>query len=155
MHPQVASTVNELGTMALLRGDPDAAESHFTRMAAIYGAVHGDNHYLLGIARSNLASVYVARKEYSRAEALYREVIAHFTRTLSAGHQNTGIARIKLGRALVRQERYAEAEPELLAGYAVLEKQTEPTVSWLKMAREDLVTVYEALGQPQKAGQYR
>ena len=155
MHPQVASTVNELGTMALLRGDPATAESHFSRMAAIYRAVHGDNHYLLGIARSNLASVYVARKEYSRAEAVYREVIAHFTRTLSAGHLNTGIARIKLGRALVRQERYAEAEPELLAGYAVLEKQTEPTVSWLKMAREDLVTIYEALGQPQKAGQYR
>ncbi len=155
MHPQVASTVNELGTMALLRGDPGTAESHFSRMAAIYRAVHGDNHYLLGIARSNLASVYVARKEYSRAEAVYREVIAHFTRTLSADHLNTGIARLKLGRALVRQQRHAEAEPELLAGHAVLERQTEPTVSWLRMAREDLVTVYEALGQPQKAGQYR
>ena len=68
------------------------------------------HHYLLGIAPSNLASVYMARKRYAHAEQIYREVIGRFTQTQGAGHLNTGIAHHKLGRALVRQERFAEAE---------------------------------------------
>jgi serine/threonine-protein kinase len=68
---------------------------------------------------------------------------------------NTGIAHIKLGRALVRQKRYAEAEGHTLAGYDILIHQTSPTVSWLQSARKDLVTIYDALNQPEKAAQFR
>jgi serine/threonine-protein kinase len=154
-HPQVASTLNELGTIALLRDQLDDAERYFVRMADTYRAVYGDNHYLLGIARSNLGSVFVARKRYPEAERLYREVIARFSDTQGAGHLNTGIARVKLGRTLVRQRRFAEAEGEILAGYGILTKQASPTVSWLKAAREDLIQVYDALQQPDKAQKFR
>ncbi|MGH9348061.1 MAG: tetratricopeptide repeat protein [Vicinamibacterales bacterium] len=154
-HPQVASTLNELGTIALLRGRLDDAERHFVRMADTYRGVYGATHYLLGIARSNLASVFVARKQYPEAERLYREVITRFAETQGPEHLNTGIARVKLGRALVRQGRFAEAEGEILAGYDILTKQTSPTVSWLKAAREDLVEVYDALRQPDRAARYR
>lgn len=154
-HPQVASTLNELGTIALIRGRLDDAEAYFVRMADTYRAVFGEKHYLLGIARSNLASVYRARKRYADAEQIYREVIGRFTQTQGAGHLNTGIAHLKLGRALVGQERFAEAEGQLLTGYGILMKQTSPTVSWLKNAREDLVSVYEALKEPEKAQPYR
>jgi tetratricopeptide (TPR) repeat protein len=125
------------------------------RMADTYRAVYGDSHYLLGIARSNVASVYMARKHYKDAEHLYREVIVRFSDTQGREHLNTGIARIKLGRALVRQDRFAEAEGEILAGYDILAKQTSPTVSWLKAAREDLVKIYDTLQQPEKAIKYR
>jgi serine/threonine-protein kinase len=154
-HPQVASTLNELGTIALIRGRLDDAEAYFVRMADTYRAVFGEKHYLLGIARSNLASVYMARKRYADAERIYREVVGRFTETQGAGHLNTGIAHLKLGRALVRQERFAEAEGQLLTGYDILTKQTSPTVSWLKNAREDLVSVYDGLKQPEKAQPYR
>ena len=49
----------------------------------------------------------------------------------------------QLGRALVGQQRYAEAERELLTGYEILTKQTSPSVSWLRSAREDLVELYK------------
>jgi hypothetical protein len=97
----------------------------------------------------------MARKRYADAEQIYREVIGRFTETQGAGHLNTGIAHLKLGRSLVRQERFAEAEGQLLTGYGILTKQTSPTVSWLKNAREDLAAVYEALRQPEKAKPYR
>jgi serine/threonine-protein kinase len=155
MHPQVASTLNELGTVALLHSRLNEAEAAFIRMSAIYRVAYGEKHYLLGIARSNLASVYMARQQFSRAEAIYREVIGRFTESLSADHLNTGIARIKLGRSLVRQRRYREAEPEILAGYGILARQTSPSVSWLKAARQDLVTVYDSLRQPGRAAKYR
>jgi serine/threonine-protein kinase len=68
---------------------------------------------------------------------------------------NVGITHIKLGRALVRQQRYTEAEPHSLKGYAILSKQANPAVSWLRNARTDLVSIYDALGEPDKAKPFR
>ena len=104
---------------------------------------------------ANLASVLVAKGEYTRAEGLYREAIAVFERALSPEHLSTGIARIKLGRALLRQGRFAEAERETLAGHEVVRAQASPSVSWLRSARADLVAIYEALGEPERAAPYR
>jgi len=153
-HPRVASAVNDLGSVALQRGDLDEAEAAFTRMADVYQSVYGAKHYLIGIAISNLASVYVARQEFTRAEPLYRQAIALYEETQSPQHMNTGIGRIKLGRALVGQARYDEAEVEILAGYEILTKQTSPSVSWLRSAREDLVKLYTASNQPDKAKRF-
>jgi eukaryotic-like serine/threonine-protein kinase len=85
------------------------------------------------------------REEYRRAESQYREAVDLFTRTLAPDHLNTGIGRIKLGRALLRQQRYVEAEKESRAGYEILNRQTDPSVSWLQAARTDMVEEYTAL----------
>jgi serine/threonine-protein kinase len=155
VHPRVASAVNELGTVALQRERFDDAEAAYRRMAGIYRVVYHDRHYLIGIALSNLASVHLARRDNPRAELGFREAIRRYDETLPPDHLNTGIARIKLGRSILRQNRYAEAERELAAGYAIVSKQTSPTVSWLKSAREDLVVAYDALRQPEKAAKFR
>jgi hypothetical protein len=68
---------------------------------------------------------------------------------------NVGIARIKLGRSLLRQERWTEAEKESMAGYELLKTRTEAGVSWLQAARTDLASVYDALGQAEKASLFR
>ena len=154
-HPRVASTLNEVGKVAQQRGALDEAEACFNRMAGVYRQIYGDRHYLIGIALSNAGSVHLERGDHARAEKSFREVIGRFTEALSADHLNTGIARIKLGRALVAQGRHSEAEGELLAGHDILSKQANPSVSWLKSAREDLVTVYDALGRPDAAQVYR
>jgi serine/threonine-protein kinase len=86
---------------------------------------------------------------------MFRDVIARLTRALSAEHMNTGIAHLKLGRALTGLARFEEAERHLTSGYAILLKQTSPSVPWLQTARTDLIKVYEALGQPEKAERYR
>lgn len=154
-HPRVANILNELGSVALQRERFDEAESCFLRMGEIYRKAYGPKHSLGILASANLASVYLARGDNRRAEAMFREVVRGYTVALSPDHINTGIARIKLGRALVRQKRWAEAEPETLAGYSILSKQTSPSVTWLKSARQDLVAIYEATGQPAKAARYR
>jgi len=154
-HPRVASILNDLGSAALQEDRLDEAQGRFERMLAIYRAVYPDGHALVGTATSNLASVLVAKGEYTRAEGLYREAIAVFERALSPEHLSTGIARIKLGRALLRQGRFAEAERETLAGHEVVRAQASPSVSWLRSARADLVAIYEALGEPERAAPYR
>jgi DNA-binding CsgD family transcriptional regulator len=67
--------------VALRREHFDEAEAAFRRMADIYRSVYGSKHYLIGIAVSNLGSVYSARKDYRRAEPLYREAIDRLGRT--------------------------------------------------------------------------
>ena len=107
------------------------------------------------LAYANLASVYLARKDYPRAEKMFREVVQRYTEALSADHLYTGIGQIKLGRALAGEKHYEDAEQHLLAGYKVLMKQTSPSASWLQSARKELVNVYQALDEPEKAAQFR
>jgi serine/threonine-protein kinase len=155
VHPRVASALNELGGAALRRQHYDEAIARFTRVVEIYKTLYHDKHYLIGLALSNLASVYIEKKDYARAEELFHEAIRRYTETLPPNHMFIGIAHIKLGRTLVRAHRYADAEPESLAGYEIVSKQANPSVSWLKSARQDLATIYENLGQPEKAKKFR
>lgn len=152
---QVASAVNELASTALSRGQLDEAEAGFSRMLAIYRTVFNNHHYLIGIALSNLASVSMQRKQFARAEQLYSEALQVYDGTLPPDNINVGITNIKLGRALLRQQRYGEAEAHSLKGYTILSKQANPSVSWLQNARTDLVTIYDALHEPDKAKQFR
>ncbi len=154
-HPAVAETVNELGNMLATQGHYAAAEKHFARAAGIYRDVYGDRHYLVAIALSNVAYMQMQQKEYAQAEALFRDVVARFTEGLAPDNVNTGIARIKLGRTLLRAGRQREAAVESLAGYQILNTQTNPAISYLRAAREDLVAEYEALREPDMATRFR
>ena len=138
VHPRVASALNELGLVVLRQGKLDEAEANFRRMTAIYREVYRDKHYYIGVALSNLAGVSQQRGDYRGAESLFREVVQRYANTLPPEHQLVGIAKVRLGRALVSQNRYGEAEQEILAGYAILQKQASPPPRWLAIAREDL-----------------
>jgi serine/threonine-protein kinase len=155
-HPRVAFVLNELGNVAMRRQAFDEAGKAFERSLDINRAVYPDGrHFKVGVALSNLGGAYLARGEHARAEALFREAIAVLTATQSAGHVNTGVAEIKLGRTLVRVGRFSEAAPYLSAGYQVLVKQAGSSSAWLRAAREELVTVFDALNEPDKARVYR
>jgi serine/threonine-protein kinase len=150
----VASTVNELGNIAINLERYDEAEADFRRMLGIYRTVYGDKHYLIGIATSNLAGAYYGRHQYARAEELYRDAVRRFSDAQGANHMNTGIARMKLGRALLHQRRFAEAQVETLAGYEIMVKQANPAVTFVQNARKDLVAEYDSLKQPDKAARF-
>ncbi len=154
VHPRVASALNELGTVALMRERFDEAEAVYRRVVEIYRSVYAGEHYLIGIGLANLGSAYMARNEYVRAQALFREALGMFGQTLPANHLNVAITSIKLGRTLLRQDRAREAEGYSLAGYRILSAQANPSVSWLKAAREDLASIYRTLKQPEKAKEF-
>ncbi len=155
VHPSVAETLNELGNVASMRDHLDEAEARFQRAADIYRAVYGDHHYLVAIALSNVAGITYDKKDYPRAEQLFRDVIRRYRETLPADNVNLAIAHIKLGRALLHDNRYRDAEPETLAGYEILVKQSSPSTSFIHAARKDLAAEYEALNQPQQAARFR
>ena len=154
-HPSVAETLNELGNVASMRDHLDEAEARFQRAADIYRTVYGDHHYLVAIALSNVAGITYDKKDYPRAEQLFRDVIRRYKETLPADNVNLAIAHIKLGRTLLNDNRYKDAEPETLAGYEILIKQSSPSTSFIRAARKDLAAEYEALNQPQQAARFR
>ena len=154
-HPSVAETLNELGNVASMRDHLDEAEARFQRAADIYRAVYGDHHYLVAITLSNVAGIIYDKKDYPRAEQLFRDVVRRYKETLPADNVNLAIAHVKLGRTLLRQNRYKDAESETLAGYEILSKQSSPSTSFIHAARKDLAAEYEALNQPQKAARFR
>lgn len=150
VHPRIASTLNELGAIALKRDRPDEAEKFYRRQRAIYQAVYGDGHYLIVLGMVNIGRVCFERREYARAEEIFAKAVEDYTKTLSATHQFTAIARIFLGRTLLHEQKFAAAERESRAGFELL-KKVAPRDANLATARRDLVEIYTALRQPEKA----
>jgi serine/threonine-protein kinase len=155
VHSSVAETLNELGNIASMRNQLDQAETNFRRVVDIYRSIYGDHHPFVAIALSNIGAVRLNRKDYAGAEVIFRDVVRRFTEALSSDSVNTGIARIKLGRTLLREKRYKEAEVESFAGYEILKKQTSSSTSFIRGARKDLVTEYEAMKEPEKAAKFQ
>jgi serine/threonine-protein kinase len=156
VHPRVASTVNELGRVALGQDRPDEAAAYWTRMFEIYKSVYaGQDHYLVGIPLSNLASAAFAKRDYRGSERYMRDALDIFRATLPAGHSNIGIGHLKLGRALLRQQRFADARSELSAGYELLKPQMDNGSVWLQNARKDLAESYDGLALPAEAARFR
>lgn len=154
-HGRVASVLNDLGNLALGEKRYEEADAAYGRMEKIYRRTRGEGHYLVATALSNRATVRLERGEYARAEAIYRDVVARYEKALPAGHVNTAVARIRLGRSLLRQRRFGEAVEESQAGYELLRDAAHVSVSWLQGARQDLAAAYAALGEVERAAQYR
>jgi len=155
MHPTVANTLNELGALATKESRYDDAETAFTRVRNIYRATYPGLNYKTGVATGNLADTYLYRKDYRRAEPLYRDALAHYIASQGPDHLNTGIGYIKLGRCLLRSGRFREAEIETSKGYAIVKKIASPGVRFLQAARLDLSIAYDSLGRPADAAHYR
>jgi eukaryotic-like serine/threonine-protein kinase len=154
-HERVAFADNELGNVALRQGHLSDAEADFREAISIYRTTYGDSHYQVGIAQCNLGGVYLQRKDYARAESLIRDSLQTYAKSVSPTHYNVGIARVRLGAALLGQHRYHEAEQESLTGYDILMKKANANLTWVQNARKDLVQIYAALGQPDKAAKFR
>ena len=155
VHPSVASVLNELGNMAYQRDHDDDAIAYYTRILGIYRKIYDDKHYLIALAISNLATAIADKKDYPRAEQLYREAVRRYTDAQGPNHTNTGIAHMKLGHLLMKERRFAEAQVETQMGYDILVKQTSPGLTFLKGARKDLIAEWDTLGKPENAARYR
>jgi serine/threonine-protein kinase len=124
-------------------------------MLSIYHQIYGENHYLIAVATSNLGTVSYGRKDYRRAEELYRDAIRRFSATQGADHLNTGIAHVKLGRTLLRERRFADARVESQAGHDILVKQASPSLSFLQNSLKDLAADADSLNDGATADAYR
>jgi len=130
-------------------------QADFKKAEQIYEAVYGKDHSSTIGVLASLADVYLDEKRYADAERELRDVITRFGRLPSADPLRLGAAHIGLGEALGFEKKYKDAEVELLAGYGMLLKQAGPSAERVQAARSDLVAVYDALHEPEKAARFR
>jgi serine/threonine-protein kinase len=152
---RVAFTYAQMGALGLRLNHLDEAREAYQKAADVYRALRGGDHYMVALEIANVASVYLRQKDYPHAEELFREVLRRYAKTLPADHQNVAIVKIKLGHCLLGEKRYKDAEVELLAGSEILKKQIGPSASWLVTTRKDLLAIYTALHETQKAARIR
>ena len=112
-------------------------------------------HPQLARTLSSLALLLRDRGDCERAEPLLREVLEIGRTEHGDQHWRTAHARARLGDCLTHLQRYEEAENTLLEGFerlrATLGSDDERTVSVAQM----LVTLYEQLGDSEKAADFR
>jgi eukaryotic-like serine/threonine-protein kinase len=152
---RTAFVLNAMGALASQRKHWREAESDYRQAAQIYTALYGNNRPETAIAYANLAGIYLREGKLAKAELELRDVLSRYGGTHGANQLNVGVARIELGSTLEREGRYKDAEGELLAGCRLVSGQAGDSSRWLQAARADLVRVYRALQEPDRAAQYQ
>ncbi len=155
MHPTVAALLAELGNLAGHRGRHEESAADYIRMKEIYEAAYGHDHQYTATALADLTMAYYHLKKYALAEAACRDALQRFRNVLAPEHPNLAITEIKLGHVLIAEQRYRDAETPLLNAHDTLAKQADASPYWTEVTRKDLVKVYDALKQPEKAGRLR
>ena len=154
-HPYTAFALNLRGLIALKQRNLQAARDDFERMVQIYRATFGERDRHVAMALLRLGQLYTETGELPKAEQSLRDSVSLYSQAFSSENVLTGTARIELGHLLLRQGRFREAEAELLAGYRLVISGRRPALEAAVNARRDLISVYEALQLPDKAGKFR
>ncbi|MBV9924627.1 MAG: CHAT domain-containing protein [Acidobacteria bacterium] len=122
-HPDVASTLTSLASIASKREQFDRAEQLYLRALAINEKAHGPADASVGVTLYGLSATYSNRGLYARAEPLLRRALAIFEK--AGGEQGEYFAVLALNNlasVLEQQGRYEEAEPLYLRSLAAQER---------------------------------
>jgi serine/threonine-protein kinase len=102
-----------------------------------------------------LAGVVCDRRRYAEADSLFRAALDMYASLPGDQREWVAQTRAAFGACLVAQSRHAEAEPLLVDGYAQLARAAANRRLAAHVALGNLVTLYTALGRPDKAAEYR
>jgi serine/threonine-protein kinase len=156
MHARIAQSVDNLAVFYASGGEYERARPLFKEAISISEQTLGPTHPDLAITLNNYGAVLIlAGGPYDEAEALLRRALAIRLDRLPPGDSRTAYTRSLLGRCLLLQKRYGEAEPELLGALADLRQAGPRLQKRALVVEDDLVRLYEAKGEPEKAAAVR
>src|SRR2546427_27310 len=110
-HPQVASIVNNLGTLYATTGRVDAAERMFRRALILRERTLGPDSLEVASSLDNLALLYHDEDHFQDAVQLHRRALAIRERALGPSHPGVTVSLTHLASLYTDLGRYAEAEP--------------------------------------------
>ncbi len=152
-HPQLAVALSgHADILARLGRTADAADRYGEAVEVSRGA--GDARGA-GINLSRLAHTRCERGETARAFADFAESIRVLEAALPPADPFVIAAHRELGSCHARLRDWAAAEPELLEAYTRAHGQLGAGHPETARGARALVDLYDAMGQPEKAGPYR
>jgi tetratricopeptide (TPR) repeat protein len=152
---KVAVGLHSLADLYRLTGRLDRAREVAEQALRIRQAIHtSGRHVELGASALLLGRIALDAGDAAAAESDFREALRQFD-ALPEGHWRRGLAESLLGRAFLTQGRPQDAEPLLTRGAERLRQGRHPRELETLAAVEACVTLYERLGDAEKAATYR
>jgi CHAT domain-containing protein/Tfp pilus assembly protein PilF len=131
-HPDLARSLNNLGSLLQAQGEYAQAEPFLRDALAMYQklypkARYPDGHLHLATSLNNLGGLLQAQGEYARAETFLRDALAMYQKLYPKarypdGHPDLARSLNNLGFLLQDQEEYARAEPFYRDALAMYQK---------------------------------
>ena len=125
-HPDVATSLNELGILLNEQGRYREADRRYIRAQAILENAFGPEHRDVGISLNSLGCSYYAQGRYGEAEQLFSRAVVIWEKALGPDHSNVGRALGNLAGVYYAQGRYVDAEPQVRRALAIGEKAHGP-----------------------------
>ncbi len=151
-HPEVATSLQVLGTLYRTLGQYAEAEAPFKRSLAIREKALGPDHPDVAKSLNNLAALYYTQGQYAEAEPFYERSLAIRERVLGPDHPEVAWSLNNLAELYRAQGRYAEAEPFYQRSLAILEKVFGPDHPEVGLSLNNLAGLYETQGRYAEAG---
>ena len=108
--PEVATLLNYLADLYIIRARHAEAESALKRALRIREKALGPNHADVGTNLSNLALLYTSVERYAEAEVLYKRALVILEKALGEDHRSLAMIWENLGSLYSMMERHEEAQ---------------------------------------------
>ena len=154
-HTELANSLYNLGTMYMTARSYEEARPFLEDALAIYQAQYPEGHLTTSNPEMKLARIAYEQGRIEEAEKLVRASLAVREAVLDPDDWRVWQGRCLLGAIMTERRNFAEAESLLSAGFA---RWGSPEAGWPEMAadlRTWLAALYEAMGRPREAAQYR
>jgi hypothetical protein len=133
----------------------DEAQTMYEECVRITHPHLPDDHWRMLGYTVNLARVRIARGDGAATEPSLRQALSAREHLYPQGDWRIAQAQSLLGASLIAQKRYAEAEPLLLAAAANLQPIAGAQDRERVANRARLASLYDTVGRPQLAANYR
>ena len=110
--------LNNIGYLFKLQGKFDVAETLYKQSLAALERAPDPDLRLLASFKSNLADLYLERRNYNDAARLCEDVVALRQQTCGSNHPDIASALADLAKVQTKQALYADAEKNLLRAFA-------------------------------------
>jgi tetratricopeptide (TPR) repeat protein len=151
MHPDVASSLNDLATLYWAQGAYPKADPLYVRALDIREKALGPMHPLVATSLDNLATLYWAQGAYPKAEPLYVRALDINEKALGPMHPDVATSLNNLAWIYQAQGAYAKAEPLYVRALAIAEKALGPMHPDVSISLQNLAGLYQAQGAYPKA----
>lgn len=151
LHPDVATSLNNLGLLYDAQGNYQQAELLYLRSLAIIEKLLGKEHRNVATSLNNLATLYQAQGKYSQAEPLLQRSLGILEKILGNEHRDVATILNSLALMYDAQGKYLQAEPLYLRALAIYEKLLGKEHPSVANSLNNLATLYQAQGKYQQA----
>jgi CHAT domain-containing protein/Tfp pilus assembly protein PilF len=149
-HPLVATALNNLAAIWLVKGDFDKAEPLYLRAAVIWEKAFGPEHPDIAHSLNNLAILYSQKGEYAKAEPMFQRAVTIREKAFGPDHISVAQSLSNLAGLYTEKGDYQKAEPLLKRALSIQEKSLGPENPGIVRSLSNLANIYTYTGDYEK-----